>query len=274
MTTDLALTDALRINRQAVHPPLWDTFKYWALFAAVFAAFLYAVDDIGLGFGILSAGVSKLGVMLGAMWPPSDGEAPVRIWFAVAQTLGMAVLGTSFAALMAVPLGLIAARNIVANPVVHFVVRRVMDVFRGIPALIWALILVAALGLGPIAGILALAFADIPRLGKLFAEAMENIDERQRDSIRATGASAAIVVRFGTLPQALPIWLSQCLYSLEMNFRAAVVVGVVGGGGIGFELQERIRIFAYDEVAYIIILYVVTVSLLDLLSERLRANLL
>jgi phosphonate transport system permease protein len=206
------------------------------------------------------------------MWPPSDGEAPLRIGWAVAQTLGMAVLGTTLAALLAVPLGMIAARNIVSNPTIHFIVRRIMDVFRGIPALIWALILVAAIGLGPVAGILALAFADIPRLGKQFAEAMENIDERQRESLRATGAPALVVLRFGALPQALPIWLSQCLYSLELNFRSAVVVGVVGGGGIGFELQERIRIFAFDEVAYIIIVYVVTVSLLDLLSARLRSR--
>jgi len=240
----------------------------------VLAAFLAAVHDLGIGYAVLSAGVLKLGVILEAMWPPSDGEAAVRIWFAIAQTLGMAVLGTTFAALMAVPLGLIAARNVVANPALHFAIRRIMDLFRGIPALIWALILVAAIGLGPLAGILALAFADIPRLGKQFAEAMENIDERQRDSIRATGASDAMVLRFGVLPQALPIWLSQCLYSLELNFRSAVVVGVVGGGGIGFELQERIRIYAYDEVAYIIILYVITVSLLDLLSARLRGNLI
>ncbi len=268
------LAAAIRISPKAVHPSPWDRVKYCGLFALFVVAFLAAADDIGLGYRVLNTGVSKLGVILDAMIPPSDGEAPVRIWFAVAQTLGMAVLGTIFAAILALPLGLIAARNVVSNPVLHFAIRRVMDLFRGIPALIWALILVAAIGLGPLAGILALAFADIPRLGKLFAEAMENIDEQQRDAIRATGAPTLVVLRYGTLPQALPIWLSQCLYSLELNFRSAVVVGIVGGGGIGFELRERIRIFAFDEVAYIIILYVITVGLLDMLSSRLRANLI
>jgi phosphonate transport system permease protein len=273
MNAEALLAAAARINPAAVHPPFWDRLKYWALLALVLGAFVAALNDLGIGFGILSVGVSKLGVIVEAMVPPSDGEAPVRIWVSIAQTLGMAVMGTTLAALVALPLGLIAARNIVANAIIHFIVRRIMDLFRGIPALIWALILVAALGLGPVAGILALAFADIPRLGKLFAEALENIDPRQLDSIGATGAPALVVLRFGALPQALPIWLSQCLYSLEVNFRSAVVVGVVGGGGIGFELQERIRIFAFDEVAYIIILYVITVSCLDLLSERLRKRL-
>jgi phosphonate transport system permease protein len=273
MNARLDLEAAMRISPKAVHPPFLERARYWGFFVLLFAAFLGAAHDIGLGYQVLSAGTSKLGVILDAMLPPSDGEAPVRILVSLAQTLGMAVLGTSFAAIVALPLGLIAARNIVASSFVHFVVRRIMDLFRGIPALIWALILVAAIGPGALAGILALAFADVPRLGKLYAEAMENIDERQRESIRATGAPTAIVLRFGTLPQAFPIWMSQCLYSLEMNFRSAVVVGVVGGGGIGFELLERIRIFAFDEVAYIIILYIITVGLLDLLSARLRANL-
>lgn len=273
MSAKPTLTAAIRINPKAVYPPLLDRLRPWAVVALVVVAFLGAAQDLGLQPDVLEAGLTKLGVIVKTMLPPSDGEAPMRIWFSVAQTLGMAVLGTAFAAIFALPLGLIAARNIVANPIIHFVIRRCMDLFRGIPALIWALILVAAIGLGPLAGILALAFADIPRLGKLYAEAMENIDERQRESIRATGAPAAVVLRFGTLPQALPIWLSQCLYSLELNFRSAVVVGIVGGGGIGFELRERIRIFAFDEVAYIIMLYVITVSLLDLLSARLRSKL-
>ncbi|MFM9829530.1 MAG: phosphonate ABC transporter, permease protein PhnE [Sphingomonas sp.] len=273
MSTKAALAAAIRINPKAVHPPLLDRLRPWAVVALGVAAFIAAAHDLGLTPDVLGAGVAKLGGIVQAMVPPSDGQAAGRIWFAVAQTLGMAVLGTSFASIVALPLGLVAARNIVANPILHFVIRRCMDLFRGIPALIWALILVAAIGLGPLAGILALAFADIPRLGKLYAEAMENIDERQREAIRATGAPVAIVLRFGTLPQALPIWLSQCLYSLELNFRSAVVVGIVGGGGIGFELRERIRIYAFDEVAYIIILYVFTVSMLDLLSGRLRSML-
>jgi phosphonate transport system permease protein len=264
---------AMRISPEAVNPPLWNRLKFWGI-AALFIILMVAVGiDLDLNIGVISAGSSKLSVILGSMWPPSDGETAFRLWYAIAQTLGMAVLGTLLAAVAAIPVGLIAARNIVPNPIVHFVIRRTMDLFRGIPALVWALILVAAFGLGPIAGILALGFADIPRLGKLYAEAMENIDERQRESILATGAPITAVLRFGTFPQALPIWLSQCLYYLEQNFRSAAVVGIVGAGGIGFELNERIRIFAFDQVAYIIIIYIITVGLLDILSAKLRSKL-
>lgn len=267
------IAEALRINRQAVHPPLWHRLKYWGLFAALIAALAWSLHDLGLGLHVLIAGTGKLGVILKAMWPPSSGGVAPRIWLAVVQTLGMAVLGTALAAFVSIPLGLIAARNVVSSPTVHFAIRRMLDLFRGIPVLIWALIVVAAIGLGPLAGVLALAFADIPRMAKLLGETIENVDERQREMIRATGAPVLVVLRFGTLPQVLPNWLSQVLYTLEYNFRAAVVVGVVGGGGIGFELQERIRIYAYDEVAYIIVLYIVTVSLLDLISSRLRSTL-
>ena len=185
----------------------------------------------------------------------------------------MAVIATAIAIVLAVPIGLAAARNLVPNPVIHFAIRRFLDLFRGIPVLVWALIMVAAFGLGPVPGILAIILTDIPRLGKLFAEAMENVDDRQIASLRVTGAGAFTILRFGALPQMLPVWLSQCLYFLEQNFRSAAIVGVVGGGGIGFELQERIRIFAFDEVAFITLIYIVAVGVLDVASDRLRARL-
>ncbi|MFA7441245.1 MAG: phosphonate ABC transporter, permease protein PhnE [Sphingomonadaceae bacterium] len=257
----------------AIHIPPLKRLRPWIFSGLFLLVFLAACADLDLTFEVLSSGFGKLGFILGSMWPPSDGGQFGRLMFAIAQTLAMAVLGTLLGAVVALPLALVAARNIVANPLVHFLVRRSMDLFRGIPALVWALILVAAFGLGPIPGILALAFSDIPRLAKLFAEAMENVDERQRESLRATGADVAGVLRFGTLPQVLPIWLSQCLYFLEQNFRAAAVVGIVGAGGIGFELQERIRIFAFDEVAYITLIYILAVAIFDHISDRLRARL-
>lgn len=242
--------------------------------AAALATLLVACClDLGLSPAVMGSGFGKLGTLLSAMWPPSAAGQWPRLLFSIAQTLGMAVLGTLLGAVGALLLGLVGARNIVRNSLVHFVVRRFMDVFRGIPALVWALILVAAFGLGPFAGVLALAFADVPRLGKLFAEVIENVDPRQHQSLDATGAHRLLVVRFGLLPQVLPVMLSQCLYYLEQNFRAAAVVGVVGAGGIGFELNERIRIFAFDEVALIILLYMLMAGLLDEASQRLRAQL-
>jgi phosphonate transport system permease protein len=142
-----------------------------------------------------------------------------------------------------------------------------------VPALVWALIFVAAFGLGPFGGVLALAIADLPGLAKLYAEAIENVDEKPIDGLRSAGAAPPVVLRYGLLPQVTPIMASQTLFYLESNFRNAAVLGIVGAGGIGFELEERIRVFAFDEVAFIVILYVICVAALDTFSQRLRQRL-
>lgn len=265
---------AAAIAPEVVHQPLVKRLRPWLAFGLFMLVFVISCRELGLEIAVLIDGAGKLGIFFSAMWPPSDGGQPGKLFYVILQTLAMAVIGTVVAIVLAVPVGMLAARNLVPNPILHFAIRRVLDLFRGIPVLVWALIMVAAFGLGPVPGILAIIITDIPRLGKLFAEAMENVDERQVASLRVTGAGRFAVLRFGTLPQMLPVWLSQCLYFLEQNFRSAAIVGVVGGGGIGFELQERIRIFAFDEVAYITLLYIVAVGILDVASGRLRARLI
>ena len=185
----------------------------------------------------------------------------------------MAFVGTLLGALGALPLGVIGAQTVVRQPALHFAIRRVLDLFRGVPALVWALILVSAFGLGPFAGVCALALADIPSLAKLFAEAIENTDVKPVDGVRSTGMAPLGVVRFGVLPQVAPVMASQCLFYLESNFRHAAVLGIVGAGGIGFELQERIRTFAFDSVAFIILLYMLAVAVLETGSRALRKRL-
>jgi phosphonate transport system permease protein len=267
------IAQALRIAPEAIRVPVLTRLRGWAA-AALFALALYfAIADLGLSFEVIGDGMGKLGQFFAAMWPPSDGDRSQHILFVILQTLAMAVIGTGVAIVLAVPVGLIAAHNIVPHPAAHFAIRRFLDLFRGVPVLVWALIMVAAFGLGPVPGILAIILTDIPRLAKLFAEAMENVDQRQLASLRVTGAGPLAVLRFGTLPQMLPVWLSQCIYYLEQNFRSAAIVGVVGGGGIGFELQELIRIFAFDQVAFITLIYILAVGLLDIASDRLRARL-
>ena len=181
--------------------------------------------------------------------------------------------GTFLGVVIAIPLGIIGAKNIVSFWPLHFLIRRVFDFFRGIPALVWALILVSAFGLGPFAGVIALALADIPVLSKLYAEAIENVDRKPIEGLRAAGCGRFDVIRYGTMPQVTPIILSQALYYLESNFRNAAILGVVGAGGIGFELEERIRIFAFDEVSFIILLFMVAVACLDTVSGNLRQRL-
>jgi len=263
----------LALNAAAVRPSAWARVQAWGLCAVVLGILVWFAFDLGLKPEIFGRGFEVLGRFFSVMWPPSDGGDLSRILVALAETFAMAFAGTVIGAVFAVPLGLLAAKTVAPQPVFHFALRRTLDLFRGIPALVWALILVTAFGLGPFAGVMALALSDLPRLSKLFAEAIENVDERPREALRAAGAGPVAAFRYAVAPQAAPVWLSQSLYMLEQNFRGAAILGVVGAGGIGFELEERIRVFAFDEVLFITLLYVVCVSALDFISERLRKRL-
>jgi phosphonate transport system permease protein len=237
------------------------------------AVLVKMASDVGLSPDHMANGFGRLGRLIGAMVPPSSGGQSLHILHALAETLGMAFVGTVLAALTALPLGIIGAKTVVRQPALHFAFRRCLDLFRGVPSLVWALILVSAFGLGPFAGVCALALAEIPHLAKLFAEAIENADAKPVEGVRSTGVAPLGVVRFGLLPQVAPVIASQCLYYLEANFRHAAVLGIVGAGGIGYELEERIRVFAFDAVAFIILLYMLAVAILDTASRALRKRL-
>jgi phosphonate transport system permease protein len=222
----------------------------------------------------LSRGVSGLLVILRLMVPPSPGTQWADILQGLAQSVAMAFLGTFVAAAIALPLGLLGARNVVVNALAHFSIRRVFDGFRGVDQLIWALAFVRAVGLGPLAGLLAIAAAEICVLAKLFAEAIENADPRQPESVLAAGGSRLLAIRFGVLPQVAPVLLAQVLYSFESNTRSAAILGVVGAGGIGLQIAERIKVRYWDEVSFIIILILITVAAIDFLSARVRRKLI
>ncbi|MGA0601312.1 phosphonate ABC transporter, permease protein PhnE [Caulobacter sp. KR2-114] len=229
--------------------------------------------DVDFSPAHLASGLERLGRLLGAMVPPTPGGQLLHILHALGETLAMAFVGTVLAALLALPLGVLGAKTVVPQVFLHFGLRRCLDLFRGVPALVWALVLVSAFGLGPFAGVCALALADIPHLAKLFAEAIENVDARPVEGVRSTGVAPLGVVRFGLLPQVAPVMTSQCLYYLEANFRHAAILGIVGAGGIGYELEERIRVFGFDTAAFIILLYMLSVALLDTVSRALRKRL-
>jgi phosphonate transport system permease protein len=185
----------------------------------------------------------------------------------------MAFLGTAIAAVLAGPLGFLGAKNIVPNWFFHFGLRRFFDAFRGIDGLVWALIFVSAVGLGPFAGVLAIAVGDVMVLGKLFAEAIENVDKKPVDGVRASGGGEFHIMRLGVLPQVLPVMISHVLYFFESNVRSATILGIVGAGGIGLQLSDRMRINNWQEAAFIILLILVTVSLIDAISRRIRTRL-
>lgn len=222
----------------------------------------------------LSHGLSGLLVILGQMVPPRPGAQWQDILRGLGESVAMAFLGTLAAALLAVPLGFAGARNIVANVLAHLSLRRLFDGLRGIDQLIWALAFVRAVGLGPLAGVLAIAAAEVAVLAKLYAEAIENAEPNQPEAVMASGGTRLLAIRFGLLPQVLPVMLAQTLYAFESNTRSASVLGVVGAGGIGLQIAERIKVRYWDQVSFIILLILVTVAAIDFLSHRIRRRLI
>jgi phosphonate transport system permease protein len=192
---------------------------------------------------------------------------------AMGETLAIAFLGTLLAAALAFPLGFLAARNVVANRIVRFLSRRSLDTLRGIDVLVWALIWINVVGLGPFAGVLALMTSDIGSFGKLFSEAIETADRRPVEGVVSTGGGALHRVRFGILPSVLPVMAGQVLYYIESNTRSATIIGIVGAGGIGLHLAEQIRVLEFQQVAFIIVLVLIAVAAIDWISTRLRAGL-
>ena len=184
-------------------------------------------------------------------------------------TLQIALWGTALAVLTAVPLGLLASANIVPWWI-YQPMRRLMDSCRAINEMVFAMLFVVAVGLGPFAGVLALWIHTTGVLAKLFAEAVESIDPQPVEGIRSTGASALHEIVYGVIPQVMPLWISYALYRFESNVRSASVVGMVGAGGIGVVLWEIIRGFQYAETCAVMIIIVVSVSLIDLLSAHVR----
>ncbi|MDQ6434603.1 phosphonate ABC transporter, permease protein PhnE [Mesorhizobium sp. LHD-90] len=184
-------------------------------------------------------------------------------------TIQIALWGTFLAAVFAVPFGILSARNIAPWYIVQ-PVRRLMDACRSIHELVFAVLFVVAVGLGPFAGVMALFLHTTGILAKLFSEAVEAIDARPVEAIRATGASRLQEVVFGVVPQVMPLWMSFALYRFESNVRAATVLGVIGAGGIGQVLFESIRGFYYPQASAMLIIMLATVSLIDLLSQQLR----
>ena len=190
------------------------------------------------------------------------------------ETLLMAYAGTALGAMAAFLLSFLAAANVAPARWLRIVVRRFCELCRTVPELVFALIFVIAFGLGPMAGVLAVAIHTLGALGKLFAEVVENIDMKPVEGITAGGASWTVAMRFGALPQTLSNFVSYTLLRFEINVRSSAVMGFVGAGGIGQDLIEAIRKFYYSDVSAILVLIVITVSVIDTLTGRLRHRLI
>lgn len=246
----------------------------WLLLAGVFAYLFYLTWLFD--FARVFTDLPRVWVIVRLMldWTNFAEWDHAELWRSMLETVAMAYLGTMLAVVFAVPLGFLGARNVIPRRVFHFVTRRLFDGLRGLDQLIWALVFVRAMGLGPIAGIMAIAVAETGVLAKLFAEAVENIDRGQVEGITSVGAGFIARLRFAVLPQVLPVMISQTLYSIESNSREATILGLVGAGGIGLRLSERIQINAWDQVAYVIVLILISVAVIDTTSRYLRLRLI
>lgn len=222
----------------------------------------------------LDAERSNAAYIFHEFWDNPDWQHGI-LAVAVLETVMMAVLGTITAAIIALPLAFMAARNFNPEAVSRFFIRRVFDFVRGIDMLIWSLIFIRAFGLGPLTGTLAIAITDSGSFGKIFSEAMENVDKKQIEGVEATGASRIQKYRFGVLPQLMPVFLSQFLYYMESNMRSATVIGALGAGGIGLVLVETMRTQRdWENVFYIIAITILMVFIMDGLSSKLRLKLI
>jgi phosphonate transport system permease protein len=243
---------------------LW-TLLGWGLVLAVLAASWKGAD---MRPGDLFRDAGNMADYASSFFPPNFRDWRIYV-SEMLVTLQIAVWGTALAVLFAIPFGLLCSANIVPWWV-YQPMRRLMDAARAINEMVFAMLFVVAVGLGPFAGVLALFIHTTGILAKLFSEAVEAIDPQPVEGIRATGASALDEIVFGVIPQVLPLWISYSLYRFESNVRSATVVGMVGAGGIGVVLWEIIRGFAYAETAAVMLLIVVTVSVIDLISARIR----
>ncbi len=270
---EVALRDlqGLRARHREVFAPDWR--RRTALLAGIILALVLAAYGFWrLDFSLtrLGSGLGQIAQMVSLMFPPSPGNRLPLYLQALTETLAIALLGTLTAAVLAFPVGFLAAKNVVPNIFAHFAVRRVLDVFRGVDVLIWALIFINVVGLGPFAGILAITASDFGSFGKLFSEAIEAADKRPVEGVIASGGTRLHALRFALIPQIFPVIASQVLYYFESNTRSATIIGIVGAGGIGLHLAEQIRILEWNVVAFLVLMILVAVAIIDWVSSRLR----
>lgn len=249
-------------------------YALWALFLGLFGWCLYAFD---FSPARIWEGLGRLGRVFSFMFPPhvwKSWDAFSEILKGLGETLSMAFLGTLLGALFAFPLSFLGAKNINRLNFLRLSTRRGYDVIRAFETLILALIFIRAFGLGPLPGILAIAVSEIGTFAKLFSEAIENTSKKPVEGVVASGGSGLQSVRYGVMPQVMPVILSIVLYNFESNVRTGTILGIVGAGGIGFLLSDRISAYRWDEAWSIIFLIILMVYVIDWLSGIVRKKII
>ncbi|BAY66455.1 phosphonate ABC transporter permease protein PhnE [Calothrix brevissima NIES-22] len=234
----------------------------------IFGVLIFSYKQSEINLAMLSQGKDNMGEYIKSYFPPNFSDWKYYLSETII-TISMGIWGTLMAAIAAVPLSILASNNMFPVWVVQFT-RRLLDAMRAINEIVFALIFVVAVGLGPFAGVLALFVHTTGTLGKLFSEAVESIEPGPVEGIRATGANQIQEVIYGVIPQVLPLWTSFTLYRFESNVRSASVLGIVGAGGIGVSLYQSFGAFEYQKVCAILIILIIATGTIDLLSAKIR----
>lgn len=250
--------------------PTRGRFWLWAVLVLVVYAVSWRLAEID-PVRLLN-GLPKLGQWLTQAWPPKLDELPV-FGLRMAETVAMALIGTTLATLLAIPTAIVASRNITPLPRLYAPTRWLMNASRGIDSFVFALLFVAAVGLGPFAGVLGIALHTWGSAAKFIADYVENADLGPMRAVESAGAGRVVAACYALLPDVLPALLSTTLYLLEFNVRASTVLGVVGAGGIGQELKNSMDLLDFGRLATIVVLILVVVTALDKLAAWLRSRL-
>ena len=247
----------------------WKSLIFIFLFSS---ALVFVVKDLEIDFIKLVSDSSKyFGDILSRMLPPDFSNLSELI-YAMFETIEIAFLGTFIAIVLSIPLGLFSARNLAPNYFIYLICKTIVIFFRAIPEFIIAMILVIAIGFGAMPGVLALGLHTMGFLAKFYAEDIEHINKGPIDALKSSGATKSQIISFGVIPQILPSFVANNLYILDRNVRMATMLGIVGAGGIGYELQSSFRMFEYERVSAIIILIFVTIFLIDHFSAFIRSK--
>ena len=266
----------LKINNKTKHlekylRSQW-TWKTYFFILSLISALIFVVIDLEINFIELFSDSSKyFGDIINRMLPP-DFSNLKNLIYAMFETIEIAFLGTFIAITLSIPVGLFSARNIAPNYFVFLLARVVTIFFRAIPEFIIAMILVIAVGFGAIPGVLALGFHTMGFLAKFYAEDVEHVNKGPIEALKASGASKRQIISFAIIPQIIPSFVANNLYILDRNIRMATMLGIVGAGGIGYELQSSFRMFEYERVSAIIIIIFITIFLIDHLSSFIRSK--
>ena len=266
----------LEINNQTKHlekylKPQWTWRTYFFIFALILTL-VFIVIDLEINFIALFSDSSKyFGDILGRMLPP-DFSNFKNLAYAMLETIEIAFLGTFIAIALSIPVGLFSARNLAPNYVVFLIARTITIFFRAIPEFIIAMILVIAIGFGAMPGVLALGIHTMGFLAKFYSEDIEHVNKGPIEALKSSGASKRQIISFAIIPQIIPSFIANNLYILDRNIRMATMLGIVGAGGIGYELQSSFRMFEYQKVSAIIIIIFIAIFIIDHLSSFIRSK--